>query len=277
MLRSFVFALGVALSTISPAAAQTEGGGGFTPEAFDVWISARTGEGSPVYWYSVGTVRQYPSGKLVARMEGYDAARMVKAEEKGKVHQLSRKTYIYRDPVTNERLREVNGQKLEPIKYPYQFMTYWLDGDRMMSIVEQGVGSRIQKFGPSSGIYAQKLADTYAYTAPVFLDFETPRGRYEAFENYDFFIQPKGSTKEPHQLSWVRYGDIPPALGGGKGIMHMVSWRVEKFDDLPATVKEYVKSEAPLWLEPPKSVEEIRQIQQLARESDVNGYDAAVQ
>lgn len=277
MLRALSLALVMALSLQTPVKAQTEGGGGFTPEAFDAWISARTGDGQPVYWYSVGTVRQYPSGKLVARMEGYDAARMVKAEEKGKLHQLSRKTYIYRDPVTNERLREVNGQKLDAIKYPYQFMTYWLDGDKMMSIVEQGVGQRIQTFGPSSGIFVQKLGDTYAYTAPVFLDFETPRGRYEAFENYDFFIQPKGSTKEPHQLSWVRYGDIPPALGGGKGIMHMVSWRVEKFDDLPETIKEYVKSEAPLWLEPPKSVEEIREIQKLARESDVNGYNAAVQ
>lgn len=277
MLRSFVFALVFALAPLSSATAQTQGGGGFTPEAFEAWISARTGDGAPVYWYSVGTVRQYPSGKLVARMEGYDAARMVKAEEKGKIHQLSRKTYIYRDAVTNARLREVNGQKLDPIKYPYQFMTYWLDGDKMMSIVEQGVGERVQTFGPSAGIYVQKLGQTYAFTAPVFLDFETPRGRYEAYENYDFFIQPKGSTEQPHQLSWVRYGDIPPALGGGKGIMHMVSWRVEEFDDLPATIKDYVLEEAPLWREPPKSVAEIREIQRLARESDVNGYNAAVQ
>jgi len=269
----FTFTLAVwLLAGFGPAQAQTGGGGGFTPEIFKTWISARVGDGGPVYWYSVGTVRQYPSGKIVARMEGFDAARMVKSEEPGKVHQLSRKTYIYRDPVTNARLNEANGQKLEPLKYPYQFMTYWLEGDRMMSIVEQGVGARIQKFGPSSGIFAQKLGDTIAFTAPVFLDFETPRGKYEAFENYDFFIQPKGGVMEPHQLSWVRYGDIPPALGGGKGIMHMVSWRVEKFDDLPATVKDYVRAEAPLWLEPPKSIAEIREIQKLARESDVNGF-----
>ena len=69
----------------------------------------------------------------------------------------------------------------------------------------------------------------------------------EAFEHYDFFIQPDGTM--PNQLSWLRYGDLPPFLGPGKTIIHLVSWRVDSFDELPGTMKEWVKTDAPLWRE----------------------------
>ena len=53
-----------------------------------------------------------------------------------------------------------------------------------------------------------------AVTASVFLDIPLPAGnRLEAWENYDFFIHTEGRVEEPHQLSWQRYGDLPPWAG----------------------------------------------------------------
>lgn len=61
----------------------------------------RAGGGQPVYWYSEGTMRAYPSGRLIALMEGFDTA-VAHWPEPGKplAHQYNRKIYIFRDPET---------------------------------------------------------------------------------------------------------------------------------------------------------------------------------
>jgi hypothetical protein len=46
--------------------------------------------------------------------------------------------------------------------------------------------------------------------------------------------------------------------------MHMVSWRVDRFEDLPQSIRDYVQSEATLWREPPRDLAEIRRLQQPA-------------
>jgi hypothetical protein len=47
---------------------------------------------------------------------------------------------------------------------------------------------------------------------------------------------------------------------------HLGSWRVDSFDALPATVQEWVKTDAELWREPPQDLEEIRELQTPAPE-----------
>jgi hypothetical protein len=236
-------------------------GGGFDEELFEVFLKARVGTGEPVYWYSIGEVYSYPDGALLARMEGFDTARLLRDESDPKTaYQLSRKTFVYRDPVTNEIFREVDGAPATHIKYPYQYITYKLEGDKLVTLVEQGSGAQIRKMGPSDEIAARRLGEVAVFSAPLFLNFETPRGKYEAFEHYDFFIQPDGSS-QPTQLSWLRYGDRPPFLGPGKAIIHLVSWRVDSFDKLPATIREWVKTDAQLWREPPKDMDEIKELQ----------------
>jgi len=236
-------------------------GGGFDDNLFETFLKARVGTGDPVYWYSTGEVYSYPDGALLARMEGFDTARLVRDDsDPHTAYQLSRKTFVYRDPETNEILREVNGQPATHIKYPYQFITYKLEGDKLVTFVEQGSGAQIRKIGPSDEIAARRLGDVAIFSAPLFLNFDTPRGRYEAFEHYDFFIQPDGSS-QPTQLSWLRYGDLPPFLGPGKTIIHLISWRVDSFDTLPATIKAWVESDAQLWREPPVDMDEIRELQ----------------
>ncbi len=236
---------------------------GFTPALFKTWIDARVGTGKPVYWYSIGTVRSYPDGKLLYRMEGYDTARIGRPEaSQSVVHQYNRKIYIARHPETNEVLREWNGQKVEPVAYPYQFIRYELKGNGIETMVEQGAGARVQKIGPGKDISVRMLGDAAVFTAPVYLDFPLPTGmRYQAFENYDFFIQRKGKVKVPHQLSWLRYGNSPAWAGGGPTIMHLVTWRIDRYEDVPETMRAYIEADAPLWRAPPLDLADIRRLQ----------------
>lgn len=241
----------LALAAAGPALAE----GGFDAAAFDRFVSARAGDGAPVYWYSEGELRSYPEGKLLARVEGFDTARTLPGTKDART-QLSRKIYIYRDPVTGEVLREFGGKPVRPIAYPYQQIEYSREGDKLRTMVTQGAGARLAKIGPGGDATARQLSgDTLAVTAPLYLDMKLPGGGVmQAFENYDFFFAPSGL-----KLSWLRYGN--DALTGQPAVMHMVGWRVEKFADLPAGIRGYVEKEAPLWKGPPVDMAEIGRLQ----------------
>jgi len=258
-----LLAAGAVLASFAGTADAGGADRGFTPEVFARWVDMRVGKGEPVYWYAVGTVYTYPEGKPVLRMEGIDAARLERSlSSPTQAHQVSRKTFIYRDPTSNALLREWQGQPLPPIAYPYQYITYTLIDGGLETWVEQGAGPRKQRIGPGTDLTARHLGNTIAFSAPLFLDLPLANGmRMQAFEHYDFFDQgAAGGVTHPFQISWLRFGDLPAGLG--KGVMHMVSWRVDRYADLPESIRSYLESEARLWLEPPKDIAEIRRLQQ---------------
>ena len=168
------------------------------------------------------------------------------------------------DPQTGEVLREYNGQPVTPVAYPYQMITYRQDGAQIFADVEQGAGRAVQTIKARDGIrYRWIGADTLAVTAPIFLDFPLPGGaRYEAWENYDFFIHQGGKVAEPHQMSWQRFGSLPPWAGKGKAIYHLLSWRVEDQNQFPPMILAWAKAAMPMWLIPPADVAEVRKLQQ---------------
>ena len=264
--RMTLVAVGIAFAFgfAAPANAQIDGGG-FDKALYDRFVSMRTGDGEPVYWYSVGTLRAYPSGETLAIMEGFDTARHARRPDApNTTFQLSRKTYIFRDPVTGDRITEIDGKPVVPIQYPYQLIEYTFETDRLVTMVEQGREPNVQRIGPGTDVSARWLGNGVAqYTAPLYLDFPLPGGgNYQAFENYDFFIQPDAVERDArYQLSWVRYGTSPPFNNGEPVIMHMVAWRTDSFDDLPDTIKSYVREEAPLWLAPPSDFADIESLQ----------------
>ncbi len=239
--------------------------GGFDLELFDRFVSMRTGDGAPVFWYFIGTVKGYPSGELLAIMEGVDLGVLArKPNEPGTAYQLSRKIYIYRDPVTNEVIDEVDGKPVSAVQYPYQLMVYKLEGDRLVTMVEQGRKPNIQSIGPITDINAQWIRDGVAqYSSPVFLDYTLPGGgRVQRFENYDFFVQPDSVDRASRfQLSWVGYSAAPPFNGGKPTIKHMVGWRTDTFDNLPESIKSYIRERAPLWMAPPMDFSDIEVLQ----------------
>lgn len=234
------------------------------PEEFRMWIDARAGTGEPVHWVSEGAIYEYPTGRKLFGMIGFDSSRVFWPAKPGDpVVHLTRKTYAYTDPETGEILTEYNGRKVEPIAYPYQMISYRYENGRIYGDVEQGVAPAVQKIESKSGMTWRWMGkDTLAITAPVFLDFPLPGGgRYEAWENYDFFIHRAGTNAEPHQMAWQRYGALPPFAGKGQAIYHLLSWRVESNAALPPRLRAWAEREKPMWLNPPRDLDEIRALQ----------------
>lgn len=269
-LRSALALGALATLGLSPAAlsSQTAAPGtaaaAATPEEFRMWIEARAGTGTPVHWVSEGGIYEYPSGRKLFGMIGFDSSRVFWPDKPGDpVVHLTRKTYAYTDPETGEILTEYNGRKVEPIAYPYQMITYRYENGRIYGDVEQGVGAQVQKIKATQGMTWRWMGrDTLAITAPVFLDFPLPNGtRYEAWENYDFFIHRKGTNAEPYQMAWQRYGALPPFAGKGQAIYHLLSWRVDSNAQLPEKLREWAAREKPMWLDPPRDIAEIRALQ----------------
>tara|TARA_R110001599_G_scaffold132983_1_gene310346 strand:- start:65517 stop:66368 length:852 start_codon:yes stop_codon:yes gene_type:complete len=230
-----------------------------------LWVDARAGTGKPVHWIASGGVFEYPTGKKLFGMVGFDSSRVIWPTKKGDpVIHLTRKTFAYTDPVTDEILTEYKGQPVTPIAYPYQVITYRAQNGKIFGDVEQGEGDAIQHIKMKGGMGMRWLGrDTLAVTAPIFLDFPLPSGsRYEAWENYDFFLHKDNKIEEPYQMSWQRYGALPPWAGTGKAIYHLLSWRVENESEFPDKLLKWAKAEMPMWLVPPRDMDEIRALQQ---------------
>ncbi|MDJ0710773.1 MAG: DUF1838 family protein [Woeseiaceae bacterium] len=233
-------------------------------DILQTWVEARAGTGKPVHWVSQGGVYSYPSGELLFGMIGFDSSTVVPDDGDGEpVVHLTRKTYAYTDPATGEILTEYNGNPVAPIAYPYQLITYRLEDGLIHGDVEQGVEPNVRRIKSENGMRVTELGDdTLFINAHVFLDIPVgPERRLEAWENYDFFIHRDDAVDEPHQMSWQRYGDLPPWAGSGKAIYHLLSYRVESHDEFPTLLLEWAKQEKPMWLKPPADLEEIRALQ----------------
>lgn len=233
------------------------------PVALKTWIDARAGTGAPVHWVADGGVYEYPSGKKLFGMIGFDSSTVIWPDNADQViTHLTRKTFAYTDPDSGEVLTEYNGNEVTPIAYPYQMISYRLENEKIYADVEQGVGDRIRTIEAKDGIPYRKMGSGYIYNTSVFLDFPLPSGKqYQAWENYDFIIQPEGSVDEPHIMVWERYGDLPAWAGEGKAVIQLHSWRVESHDEFPEQLLEWAKKDKPQWLNPPKDMAEVRALQ----------------
>ncbi|MEO1034032.1 MAG: hypothetical protein AAFX44_00605 [Pseudomonadota bacterium] len=238
--------------------------GSFDLDTFQRWVTMRVGDGSPVYWFSEGTVRAYPGGRLIATMEGYDTARLDPTQTSPRrAVQLSRKTYIYRDPATGDVFKRSDGTDVAPIAYPYQLISYELKDDGTLeTFVDQGSGKRYRRIGPGSSTKALRLDSGVLYNAPLYLDFELPGGnRYQTFENYDFF-SPDSDPAGGSFITFLRYGDAPDwATGTDKIVMHLTTRRYDSFADVPARFRTWIEAHAEMWREPPRDMNEIRELQ----------------
>jgi len=254
MMNRLVFPLIILIFSCSLAGAQE-----FTPKDFDDFTTMRIGRGEPIYWYCVGEIYEYPSGKLIAKVEGIDTARVVKAESgPTKKLQLSRKIFFYRDPAGGQILRQWNGKKVEPIAYPYQKITYELKDGRIRATVVQGKQPRVQTIESAGTFHIRRFGSTTIFSTPLFLDLPS----YKAYENYDFFFNPKATgSAGKYQLTWNRRGSLPPFFGGGDSVFQLVSYRVDRYRDLPASMREALESDGRLWMSPPKDLAEIEELQ----------------
>lgn len=73
-------------------------------------------------------------------------------------------------------------------------------------------------------------------------------GIYQSYENYDYFMD-KADEEHSNHCSMVRMGATPPFAESA--VMHLSGWRLDKFDCLPQTIKDYVATQGPEWKEAP--------------------------
>ena len=219
---------------------------GFNKDLFESWLDMRTGGGKTnVYWYSEGLVKSFPDGETTAKMIGFDTSQLLRdAATPDKAVQLSRKIFYFFDHETGERLDR------PPIAYPHQVKTYKLDGDDIIYTVESNNGRSVYTLGPMRNYSAKKIDGVTWFNYPVF--FQRGTGK---FENSDFYIQPgDGLTEqERYQHVWVSYG-VGPIMSSA------VAWRYSSFDSMPDQITQIVRDEAPLWINPPSSMEEITEL-----------------
>ncbi len=242
------------IALILPLSARAEG---FTQELFDAWLDMRVGDGtSPKYWYAEGQLKSFPDGTTTSKMIGFDTGHLLRdPDNPAKATHLSRKIFFWFDPDTGERL------DMEPIAYEYQVKTYELVDDDIIYSVESRSGERVSHLAASRDRYSVKrIGEVIWFNYPVFIE----RGPGK-FENSDFYIQPNRdlNEQERYQHVWVAYGPGPI-------MSRAVAWRYSSFDDMPDQITEIVRNEAPLWLKPPATLEEIDELRNAVKSASAN-------
>ncbi len=232
---------------------------GFTREDFERMVDVRIGNGDPVYWYGVGVVYGFPDGEVLARVEGVDTGKLHRPDPSTPSAQMyTRKFIVFRDPQTNELMRDEEGN-IRFIGFNYQNFTWRLEGDYLMYDVEQGSGDQIFTVTEGRGNEVRKMGGLTIVTTPVFV--ESPVGSW--WEKYDLLIQ-EGNNMEPrYQYVWGRYGPNFSFMGGGFNTMSSWLYRYDNYEDLPRSIRDIIEKEPgmDLWRLPPMDIEEIRELQ----------------
>jgi hypothetical protein len=256
MLKKSARLLALLSLSLSAASAQANG---FTAEIFETFVDSNMGlDGSSVYYYSIGTVREFPGGRLLANIEGVDMARLLRRDEDGTVHKAARKMYILRDPASGEVIETIAGQPNTRYFYPYQYMTFRLSGDRLQGTSTQGSGDQVRTVDIGANFQARKVGDTTVFTAPNFRALPDGMG---SFEMYEFWVPPRSAAIEPPATLTLTLVNWHP-IGEGKPVYtHRTTWRVDDFAGLPESLRSYIVEKAPLYREPPLDMGEIQRLQ----------------
>ncbi len=249
------------LSTMSsgsiPTPAVTRSG--FTREDFETLVDVRIGDGDPIYWYGVGVVNSFPDGKILARVEGVDLGKLHRPDpNKASAQMYTRKFVVFRDPDTNELLRD-EEDKVRFIGFNYQNFTWRLEGDYLMYDVEQGSGEQVFTVTEGRGNEIRKMGGLTVITTPVFV--ESPVGNW--WEKYDLLIQDENDVEPRYQYVWGRYGPNFSFMGGGFNTMTSWLYRYDNYEDLPQSIRDIIENEPgmDLWRNPPMNREEIQELQ----------------
>ncbi len=232
---------------------------GFDRALFEVFVDSNMGsDGKPVYYYSTGTVKTFPGGQLLATIEGVDMARLLRRDADGTVHKASRKFYILRDPQTGAVLEQIDGQPNDRYFYPYQYMTFRLDGDRLVGTATQGSGAALRTVDIGAAMEARRIGNVVAFSAPNAREAADGTG---SFEMYEFWVTPRRARLQPSATLTLTLVNWHPIGRGRPVYTHRTSWRVDRYADLPASIRDYIETRAPLYREPPRDFAEIERLQ----------------
>lgn len=231
----------------------------FDRDTFEQFVEMRIGTGDPVYWYGQGVISNFPDGKIIARVEGVDLGRLHRPDpDVPLAHFYTRKFVVFRDPETDEILRDEAG-KIILRGFPYQYFKVWLDGDVLRTDIESGAGETMFKLSAGEENEVRHIGDLTVFTMPVPINSPT----MQAWEKYDFLVLPEGSAEPRNQVTWSKYSPNFPWMGPGFNTQHAWLYRYDAYEDLPQSVRTIIETVpgADLWRNPPKDLDEIRALQ----------------
>lgn len=243
---------------------------GVSQQQFDTWVAARCGTGEPVYWYARGDARAYPGGEVLFRVDFVEENRLVLDPENPKARVcLGRKMSIKLDKDTGAVLREFRGQSVAAASiYPYQMIAMSLHGDRVAAVATQGSGKFLRTHSLDDVISVIDFGGRTYFDAAAIFSSHRKEGDLNTFE-YLTYVMPvdSGKQKNPNPGLSMMAGSERPVWAGGDGktnylVEHVVGGRVSTYEELPAHVRQFIKTDAPIFRAPPANVAEIKRLQQ---------------
>jgi hypothetical protein len=237
-------------------------------DPFEVWGKMRLGMGegpgskpNGVFWVGGGALYEAYSGKQIAIFEGFDIGKGVQLSD-NHIRQLSRKIFWFRDPVTEEIMTEFKGKPVKPIIYDGQMIDYHRADDGSITYSVEASLRLLKDTLPKMKITSQMVGPhQMMINIPVFLDIpiseERGGGRYQAWEFYDYNVDPSFPADRPATAVWARQGSVPPFNMDSKAVLKFSGYRVDTYEELPDRMKLEVEGAYPHFKHPPSNEEEI--------------------
>lgn len=242
-----------------------------THDPFEVWGKMRLGLGEGpgsnsdgVFWVGGGSLYEAYSGKQIAIFEGFDIGKGVQLSDTH-IRQLSRKIFWFRDPVTGEIMTEYEGKPVKPILYDSQMIDYHKGEDGSITYSVEASLRLLKDQLPNLKITSQMAGPhQMMINIPVFLDIPVPEerggGRYQAWEFYDYNVDPTFPEDRPPTAVWCRQGSVPPFNTDSNAVLRFSGYRVDSYDELPERMRAEVERSHPHFNAPPKDEEEVERI-----------------
>ena len=236
-------------------------------DPFDVWGKMRLGLGSGpgsnsdgVFWVGGGSLYHAYSGEILATFEGFDIGKGIQISD-NHIRQLSRKIFWFRDANTGEIMTEYEGKPVKPIVYDSQMIDYHRGDDGSITYSVEASLRLLKGALPNMKITSQMAGPhQMMINIPVFLDVPMPEemggGRYQAWEFYDYNVDPTFPSDRPPTAVWCRQGSVPPFNMDSKAVLRFTGHRCDSYDDLPERMRMEVESSYPHFKEPPADEDE---------------------
>mmetsp|Transcript_13794 Transcript_13794/g.24942 ORF Transcript_13794/g.24942 Transcript_13794/m.24942 type:complete len:315 (+) Transcript_13794:393-1337(+) len=240
-------------------------------DPFEVWGKMRlglgTGPGSNsdgVFWVGGGTLYEAYSGKKLAIFEGFDIGKGVQLSD-NHIRQLSRKIFWFRDPTTGDIMTEYDGKPVKPIIYDGQMIDYHKAEDGSITYSVEASLRLLKNVLPEMKITSQMAGPhQMMINIPVFLDIpiaeERGGGRYQAWEFYDYNVDPSFPSDRPPTAVWCRQGSVPPFNMDSQAVLKFSGYRLDNYEELPERMRMEVERAYPDFKGPPRDEKEVQEI-----------------
>lgn len=209
------------------------------PEDFTDYVWGRAGDGANIHRVSIGTAHDIGSGKMLARVEGYEVARAVPSKtEPGTIYQVSRALLLYRDPETNALLA------VYPDSDPAA-----LTGVSAYTYADGGLIWRVGS--PTNDAPPRTIAgrvDCERQGPVLYCRHGTSYDSKEGMTVLEYRWTVDRTASSPAAAARMEFAETEPPASGifeGPVMKRLTAYRVPSWEGVPDTLRQWVEAEAP--------------------------------